>query len=237
MRPASGAPLLSAGVLTADLTRLGAELAILRGKARWAHVDVMDGTFCPQLTLGTPVIAAAAATGVAVDAHLMVTEPGRLLPEVVGAGAALVTVHAESTRHPHRALQELTQLSAERPEPLLRGVAINPGTAVQAVEPLLELVDLILVLAVNPGWPGQSPAANTRRRIAAVRAMIAEAGADIMVGVDGGVSLANAAEVASWGSDVVVSGSAVFNGGDASANLDRLLDQLQSAPARLPVLS
>jgi len=237
VRPASGAPLLSAGVLTADLTRLGAELAILRGKARWAHVDVMDGTFCPQLTLGTPVIAAAAATGVAVDAHLMVTEPGRLLPEVVGAGAALVTVHAESTRHPHRALQELTQLSAERPEPLLRGVAINPGTAVQAVEPLLELVDLILVLAVNPGWPGQSPAANTRRRIAAVRAMIAEAGADIMVGVDGGVSLANAAEVASWGSDVVVSGSAVFNGGDASANLDRLLDQLQSAPARLPVLS
>jgi len=237
VRPASGAPLLSAGVLTADLTRLGAELAILRGKARWAHVDVMDGTFCPQLTLGTPVIAAAAATGVAVDAHLMVTEPGRLLPEVVGAGAALVTVHAESTRHPHRALQELTQLSAERPEPLLRGVAINPGTPVQAVEPLLELVDLILVLAVNPGWPGQSPAANTRRRIAAVRAMIAEAGADIMVGVDGGVSLANAAEVASWGSDVVVSGSAVFNGGDASANLDRLLDQLQSAPARLPVLS
>ena len=237
MRPASGAPLLSVGVLTADLTRLGAELAVLRGKARWAHVDVMDGMFCPQLTLGTPMIAAAAATGVAVDVHLLVTEPGRLLPEVVSAGAALVTLHAESTRHPHRALQELSQLSAERPEPVLRGIAINPGTPIQAVEPLLELVDLVLVLAVNPGWPGQSPAANTRRRIAAVRAMIAEAGADVMVGVDGGVTLANAAEVASWGPDVVVSGSAIFNGGDAAANLDLLLDQLQSAPVRLPVPS
>jgi ribulose-phosphate 3-epimerase len=237
VRTGTKQPLLSAGVVTADLTRLGDELAILPGKARWAHVDVMDGRFCPQLTVGTPVIAAAAATGVPVDVHLMVTEPGRLLPELVRAGAALVTVHVESTRHPHRALTELTQLSAERPEPVLRGVAINPGTPVQAVEPLLELVDLILVLAVNPGWPGQSPAANTRRRIAAVRAMIAEVDAAVMVGVDGGVTLANAAEVASWGPDVVVSGSAIFNGGDAAANLDLLLDQLQATPGRPPVPS
>ena len=226
MSTASAAPMLSAGVLTADLTRLGAELAVLPGRARWAHVDVMDGTFCPQLTVGTPVIRAAAATGMRVDAHLLVTEPARLLPEVVGAGADLVTVHVESTRHPHRALTELTQLSSDRQDPVLRGIAINPGTPVQAVEPLLELVDLVLVLAVDPGWPGQPPAANTRRRIAAVRALIADAGADVMVGVDGGVSLANAAEVAGWGPDVVVSGSAIFNGGDAAANLKLLLDQL-----------
>ena len=166
-------PQLSAGVLTADLTRLGAELEILRGAVGWAHVDVMDGSFCPQLTVGPAIIAAVAASGVPVDAHLMVDEPARLLPEVVAAGAAVVTVHAESTRHLHRTLQDLTKLAAGQQRPVLRGVAISPGTPVQAVEPVLELVDLVLVLAVDPGWSGQAPAANTRRRVAAVRELAA----------------------------------------------------------------
>jgi ribulose-phosphate 3-epimerase len=95
-------PQLSAGVLTADLTRLGAELDILRGRAHFAHVDVMDGRFCPQLTVGPAFLAAVASTGVPVDAHLLVEEPGRFLPEVVASGAAIVTVHAEACRHPHR---------------------------------------------------------------------------------------------------------------------------------------
>jgi ribulose-phosphate 3-epimerase len=103
---------LSAGVITADLTRLGAEMDVIRGRAHWAHVDVMDGAFCPQLTVGPSFIKAVASTGVAVDAHLMVEEPLRFLPEVVAAGASVVTVHAEAGRHPHRALQELTRLSA-----------------------------------------------------------------------------------------------------------------------------
>lgn len=225
-------PKLSAGVLTADLTRLGDELAILRGTGCWAHVDVMDGSFCPQLTVGPGFVAAVAAAGVPVDAHLLVDEPRRLLPDIVAAGPAVVTVHTEATRHPHRTLQELTALAAARPAPVLRGVAISPGTPVTAVEPLLELTDLVLVLAVDPGWPGQPPAANTRRRVAAVRHLAAEAGRPVMVGVDGGVTMANAAEIAGWGADVVVSGSAIYDGRDPAGNLDRMLARLSMTPER-----
>ena len=152
---AGASPRLSAGVITADLTRLGAEMEVIRGRAHWAHVDVMDGAFCPQLTVGPSFVRAVASTGVPVDAHLLVAEPLRFLAPVVDAGAEIVTVHAESGRHPHRALQELTQLSAGV-RPVIRGYAINPGTPVQAIEPVLDLIDLVLVLAVNPGWSGQA---------------------------------------------------------------------------------
>ena len=158
-------PRLSAGVITADLTRLGPELEILRGTAAWAHVDVMDGAFCPQLTVGPAFVAAVASTGLPVDAHLMVEEPRRLVPDIAAAGASVITVHAEATRHLHRTLQEMTQLAGE-PRSFLRGVAINPGTPVQAVEPVLGLADLILVLAVNPAGlarpPRPIPAAGSR---------------------------------------------------------------------------
>jgi len=173
-----------------------------------------------------------AAAGIPVDAHLLVDEPGRLLPDIMAAGPAVVTVHAEATRHPHRTMQELTALAAARPAPVLRGVAISPGTPVTAVEPLLELTDLVLVLAVDPGWPGQPPAASTRRRVAAVRALAAELGRPVMVGVDGGVTMANAAGIAGWGADVVVSGSAIYDGRDPAGNLDRMLAQLSMAPER-----
>ena len=219
------APRLSAGILTADLTRLGAELAVISGRAHFAHVDVMDGSFCPQLTVGPAFLAAVASAGVPVDAHLMVDEPARILPEVVQAGAAIVTVHAEASKHPHRTLQELTALSASV-RPVIRGYAVNPGTPVQVIEPVLELIDLVLVLAVNPGWSGQAPAANTRRRIDAVRELTLAAGHPILVGVDGGVTLRNAAEVASWGADLVVSGSAIFDGRDPAGNLSAMLTAL-----------
>jgi ribulose-phosphate 3-epimerase len=225
-----GGPRLSAGVITADLTRLGSEMDVIRGRARWAHVDVMDGAFCPQLTVGPSFVRAVASTGVPVDAHLLVAEPLRFLEEVVDAGAEIVTVHAESGRHPHRALQELTELSAGV-RPVIRGYAINPGTPVQAIEPVLDLVDLVLVLAVDPGWPGQAPAANTARRIAATREITSGAGHPVLVGVDGGVSMANAAEVAGWGADVVVSGSAIFDGKDAPGNLAAMLAALGAPPA------
>jgi ribulose-phosphate 3-epimerase len=218
---------LSAGVLTADLTRLGAELEHLRGRAAWAHVDVMDGVFCPQLTAGPAFVAAVASTGMPVDAHLMTEEPRRLLPEIAAAGAAVITVHAEATRHLHRTMAEMTALAGEE-RSFIRGVAINPGTPVQAVEPVLWLADLVLILAVSPGWSGQAPAANTRQRVRDVRELAARAGANVLVGVDGGVTIGNAAEVASWGIDVIVSGSAIFDRIDPAGNLDRLSRQLRT---------
>ncbi len=218
-------PRLSAGVITADLARLGAELEILRGKAEWAHVDVMDGAFCPQLTVGPAFVAAVAATGIPADAHLLVEEPRRLVPDIAAAGAAVITVHAEATRHLHRTLQEMTDLARES-QSFLRGVAINPGTPVQAVEPVLELTDLILVLAVNPGWPGQASAANTRRRVEAVRELAAGCGADVLIGVDGGVTLRNAAEIAGWGIDIIVSGSAIFDRRNPAHNLELMTKTL-----------
>jgi ribulose-phosphate 3-epimerase len=218
-------PRLSAGVISADLTRLGDELSHLRGKAAWAHVDVMDGVFCPQLTVGPAFVAAVASTGIPVDTHLLVEEPRRLLPEIAAAGAALITVHAEATRHLHRTMAEMTALAREG-RPFLRGVAINPGTPVHAVEPVLWLADLVLVLSVSPGWSGQTPAANTRQRVRAVRELARQSGADVLVGVDGGVTLANAAQVAGWDIDVIVSGSAIFDRVDPAGNLDRLTREL-----------
>jgi ribulose-phosphate 3-epimerase len=225
------APQLSFGVLTADLTRLREEVSILYGSGCWAHVDVMDGAFCPQLTAGAPLVAAVASTGLPVDAHLMVEEPIRFLPEIVAAGPAVVTVHAESTRHLHGTLQELAVLSAAQDRKILRGVGISPGTPVQAVEPVLELADLVLVLAVEPGWPGQLPAASTRRRVEAVRDLADGLGCTPLVGVDGGVSLVNAAQIAGWGVDIVVSGRAIYDGKDPTGKLRRMLEQLRSAPA------
>jgi ribulose-phosphate 3-epimerase len=224
-------PQLSVGILTADLTRLGEEVSILHGSGCWAHVDVMDGAFCPQLTVGPPVLAAVAATGLPVDAHLMVDEPIRLLPEIVAAGPAVVTVHAESTRHLHRTLQELTTLADRQGRQILRGVGISPGTPVHAVEPVIELADLVLIVAVEPGWPGQGPAVNSRRRVEAVRELADRLGCTPRVGVDGGVSLANAAQIASWGIDVIVSGRAIYDGADPAGNLRRMLEQIRSVPA------
>ena len=224
-------PQLSVGILTADLTRLGEEVSILHGSGCWAHVDVMDGAFCPQLTVGPPVVAAVAATGLPVDVHLMVDEPIRLLPEIVAAGPAVVTVHAESTRHLHRTLQELTTLADRQGRQILRGVGISPGTPVHAVEPVIELADLVLIVAVEPGWPGQGPAVSSRRRVEAVRELADRLGCTARVGVDGGVSLANAAEIASWGIDVIVSGRAIYDGTDPAGNLRRMLEQIRSVPA------
>ncbi len=223
------APTISVGMLTADLAHLGDELALLeRTGVQLVHYDVMDGRFCPMLTVGAPIVAAVN-TPLLKDVHLMIEEPLDRLPEFVKAGADIITIHAESTRHPHRALQALATMSnANDPDRgLVRGVALNPGTPIDALDPLLADCELVLLLAVNPGWGGQSFIEHTAARLAQVRERITHTGRDIILGVDGGVKRDNLARIAAMGPDVIVTGSAVFDGKQPEANAHAMLDTLR----------
>jgi ribulose-phosphate 3-epimerase len=194
---------------------MGEELGRLESAAAdYVHIDVMDGCFCPQLTVGPPVIGALR-TRLRKDVHLMIEDPLDKVGAYVDAGADMLTFHVEATRHPHRVLQALGSA-------VTRGIALNPGTPVEVVEPLLDDVELVLVLAVNPGWGGQRFAANTQRRVAAVRELVDRNKSSVMVGVDGGVTRDNIRSIAAMGVDLIVAGSAVFDGGDAIANLRQL---------------
>ncbi|HEU5373724.1 MAG TPA: ribulose-phosphate 3-epimerase [Gaiellaceae bacterium] len=210
------APQLSVGVLAADLLRLGEQLETLeQAGVELAHVDVMDGVFCPQMTVGPPLVKALPDRFVK-DVHLMIDEPLDKVHAHVEAGAGILTFHVESTRHPHRVLQSLAGSG------VVRGVALNPGTPVSAIEPLLDELELVLVLAVNPGWSGQSFISSTERRIAEARALVGER--EIVVAVDGGITMANVERVASLGVDLIVTGSAVFDGVSPEANARAMLE-------------
>jgi ribulose-phosphate 3-epimerase len=223
------APTLSVGILTADLLSLGSELALLeRAGIGVAHVDVMDGCFCPLMTVGPPIVRAMK-TRMLKDVHLMIDEPLSKVGDFVAAGADIVTVHVESSAHVHRVLQQLGAM-ANANDPargLVRGVALNPGTPVEAVEPLLDQAELVLLLAVNPGWGGQRFIPATLDRLARVKEMVARAARRILVGVDGGITRQNVAEVARAGADLIVTGSAVFDGKAAAANAAVMLEAVR----------
>jgi len=224
-------PTISVGMLTANLLSLGSELSLLEESGvRLLHVDVMDGCFCPMMTVGPPLIQAMK-TPLLKDVHLMIQDPLEKLRDYVAAGADVVTVHAESCMHIHRVLQQLGSLqNANDPDRgLVRGLALNPGTPIEVVEPLLDALDLVFLLAINPGWGGQKFLTSTARRIEKLRKMAGTVQRRIFLGLDGGVTRANIVDVAKLGVDIVVTGSAVFDGKAPAENARFMLDAVRSS--------
>ena len=216
-------PALSAGVLSANLMCLKDEIARLASSGLGLlHFDVMDGHAAPALTVGPPFIKAIK-TSMLKDVHLIVDDPYASIPDYVAAGADMITIHVEGCRHPRAALELIGKSHNvnDSQRGILRGVAINPATPVSAIESLLDLVDLAVLVAVNPGFAGQKFAPNTPERFVALKKMIAESGREILAGIDGGVVADNIEQIARLGPDYVVSGSALFAGGDVAASINR----------------
>ena len=224
-------PTISVGILTADLAAFGSQVALLeQTDVRLLHFDVMDGCFTPTMTLGPPLIQSVSSS-LLTDVHLMIQDPLEKVDAYVAAGADIITVHVESCTHIHRVLQRLGQLSNAHDESrgLVRGIALNPGTPLATLEPLMDDIDMIMLLAINPGWGGQGFIPATFRRIEQVRRRVEESGRDIVVCVDGGIKRDNVADVVRAGAQLVVTGSAVFDGRNPVENARLMLDAVKGA--------
>jgi ribulose-phosphate 3-epimerase len=207
---------ISPSILSADFANLAAELGRI-GTADWAHVDVMDTHFVPNLTLGLPVVEALTKVSpVPVDTHLMIADPDRWAPGYAEAGAESVTFHAEAAAAPVRLARELRRLGARA------GLALKPATPLEPFVDLLAEVDMVLVMTVEPGFGGQSFLDGCLPKIRRARAAIAASGLDVWLQVDGGVSVETIERAADAGADVFVAGSAVYGAGDAAAAIAEL---------------
>lgn len=199
---------LSPSILSADFSRLGEQIRELdEAGAQYVHIDVMDGMFVPSISFGMPVIRAIRGCSDRIfDVHLMIEEPGRYIADFAEAGADLITVHAESCKHLDRTIESIKERG------LLAGVALNPATPVSAISCLLEKVDMVLIMTVNPGFGGQKLIPYTVDKVRELKQLLDEKGLKTDIEVDGGINLSNVREVMEAGANIIVAGSAVFSG-------------------------
>jgi ribulose-phosphate 3-epimerase len=202
---------IAPSILAADFTQLGAQVEeAMRAGAEHIHIDVMDGRFVPNISVGPMIVRAlrplADQYRILLDVHLMIEEPDRYLADFVQAGADIITVHVETCPHLHRTVQRLRELKV-RP-----GVTLNPATPLASLEEILPEVDLLLIMSVNPGFGGQSYIPGSSSRIRRLRRMLDECGSTADLQVDGGIKSSNAAAIAAAGANVLVAGSAIFRG-------------------------
>ncbi len=209
---------IAPSILSADFTKLGQQIEIVeRAGASLLHVDVMDGRFVPNITVGLPVVKAISrATQLPIDAHLMIVEPGRYAEQFVKAGAQMVSIHIEADPHAHRTLSAIRAAGAQA------GIVVNPATPLSALDEALKFADYVLVMSVNPGFGGQEFIPESLDKVRRLRKLIDERGLKARIEIDGGINAENIAEVASAGAEIIVSGSAIFGAPDPAVGLREL---------------
>ncbi len=216
---------LAPSILSADFARLGEQVREAEAAgAEWLHVDVMDGHFVPNITIGPLIVAAIKPiTSLPLDVHLMIENPERYLADFAKAGADIITVQVETCPHLHRTVQQIKELGIQA------GVTLNPATSLDTLTEILPYVDLTLIMSVNPGFGGQSYIPTSTAKIMKLRKMLDDIGSSAELEVDGGVKAENAAEVARAGATVLVAGSAVFNKkGSVAENIARIRASLEA---------
>jgi len=222
------AAVLAPSILSADFARLGSEVrAVEKGGAALIHVDVMDGRFVPNITIG-PAVAAAVrkVTQLPLDCHLMIEDPARYLDAFVEAGAEMVSVHLEADRHLHRTVNRIRELGAKA------GVVLNPATPLTALRDILPEADFVLLMSVNPGFGGQKLIPAVLQKARELREWIDRDRLDTRIEIDGGVNLDNLEEVAATGVDMIVAGSAVFHSGDVQGTTETMVRRLAAQAER-----
>ncbi|WP_455246245.1 ribulose-phosphate 3-epimerase [Petrachloros mirabilis] len=218
--------LIAPSILSADFARLADEVAAVeRGGADLLHVDVMDGHFVPNLTVGPPIVESLKkVTKLPLDVHLMITNADAFIAEFASAGADRLTVHVEACPHLHRTVQSIKERGVKA------GVTLNPATSLQTIEEILPEVDLVLIMSVSPGFGGQQFIPSVLKKIAKARQMIDQLGSRALLEVDGGVKVDNAAQILAAGANVLVAGSAIFSSRDYKGTIASLRTAGQPAP-------